>query len=283
MTEQMTKRMTKQMTITPEKLADCLYNIIMDKGMDYLSEHPWSVYDELKNKVSPALARAVLSTILADIHSDVRSAAEAKAKKGAKQGTKTKAKKGAGNLIQETLAADIRERCLLNDETADFLAAMYRALFSEDNLADWQEFSWEGFRKLCSREIKYHYHGEVSCEDSDEGPVDCAFDIKVVYKIQDPDRALSLVGDALDSNPAATAEELCKTISDELDDSIECSLEACYEDWETEGLCIDPLDDIKYFCRVDLEQYLKENGLRLLKYECSFTQSDYEDDDDSDW
>ncbi len=271
--------MTKQMTITPEELADRLYDIIMDKGMEHLSEHPWSVYDELKDKVSPALARAVLSTILADIHNDAKSAAEAKAKKDAKQGSQKGAKKGVRKLSPESLAADIRERCLLNTETADFLAVMYRALFSEDNLADWQDFSWAGFRELCSEEIKYHYHGEISCVDSDEEPVDCAFDIEVVYRIQDPDTALSLVWDALDSNPSAAAEELRKIINDELGDSIECSLEACYEYWETEGLCSDPLEDFNDCCREDTEQYLKENGLRLLKYECNVSEFEDEPDD----
>ncbi len=266
----MTEQMTKQISITPEELADRLYDIISDKGLGYLSEHPLSVYDEmLRDNVSPALARSLLSTILADIHSD----AEAKSKKDAKKA----AKKGAKNLPADALAADIREKCCLNAETADFLAAMYLALFSEDNLKEWQERTHEGFRELCSEEMEYQYSGD-SVWHANGGHVDCSCDVELVYGIMDPDKAMSLVKKVLDDNPFATAEELCKIIEDELDDIIQ----NCLDDYVTGDSYYEPcMDD--FDCRDEIEEFFKDNGIKLVKYECSAGQTDFEHDDDYDY
>ena len=270
--------MTKEMTITPEKLADRLHDIISEKGPDYLSEHPLSVYDELKDKISPALARAVHCTILADIHSDAKTAAEAKTKKGAKQGTKTKAKKGAKNLSPKSLAADIRERCLLNDETADFLAAMYRALFSEENLADWQECPHKGFRELCAEDIPYSMVGELSWENEEGDEEGLSYGVNVVCVIQDPDKVMSLLGKTLEDNPSATAEELRSIIEEKLNDTIGASLDDCYDNWDEDSIN-DLMDDFEVSCREKLEQ-LKENGIKLLEYECNVSEFEDEPDDD---
>ena len=263
----MTEQMIKEMTITPEELADRLCDIISEKGLGYLSEQPLSVYDEmLRDKVSPPLARSLLSTILADIHSD----AEAKAK----QGTKKAAEKGAKKLSQEALAADIRGRCFLNAEIADFLAAVYLSLFSESNLSEWQEHALEGFRELCSEEMEYQYSGD-STWHANGGHVDCSCDVELVYGIQDPDKALMLVGKALDVNPFATAEELCKIIEDELDDVIQNYL----DDYVTGDSYYEPyMDD--FDCRDAIEEFFKDNGIKLVKYECSTDQSDFESDYD---
>ena len=263
----MTTKMTKQISINPEELAARLYDIISDKGLRYLSEHPLSVYDELlRDKVSPALARSVLSTILADIHSDTETTA--------KQGTKKAAEKGVKNMSKESLAADIRERCFLNAEIADFLAAMYLSLFSESNLREWQELALEGFRELCSEEMEYQYSGDSTWE-ANGGRVDCSCDVELVYGIQDPDKALKLVGKALDVNPFATVEELCKIIEDELDDIIQKSLD---EYMDGDSYYEPNMDEFDDFCRYELEEFFKENGIRLVKYECSADQSDFKSD-----
>ncbi|WP_406040752.1 hypothetical protein [Succinimonas sp.] len=270
--------MTEKMTITPEELADRLHDIISEKSPDYLSEHPLSVYDELKDKISPALARAVHCTILADIHRDAKTAAEAKAKKGAKQGTKKTAGKGAKNLSPKSLAADIRERCLFNEETADFLAAMYWELFSESRLREYQECPHKGFRELCSGEIPYGTAGELSWENEEGYEEGFSYGVDIVCVIQDPDRVMSLLGKALEDNPSATAEELRRIIEEKLNDTIGASLDDCYDNWDEDSIN-DLMDDFEVSCREKLEQ-LKENGIKLLKYECNV--SEFEDEDEPD-
>ena len=274
----MTTKMTKQISINPEELAARLYDIISDKGLRYLSEHPLSVYEELKDKISPALARAVHCTILADIHSDAKREAEAKTKNGAKKDTQKSTKKGAKNLSPKSLAADIRERCLLNEETADFLAAMYRALFSEENLAYWQECPHKGFRELCSEDIPYSMAGELSWENEEGDEEGLSYGVNVVCVIQDPDKVMSLLGKALEDNPSATAEELRGIIEEKLNDTIGFSLDDCYDNWDEDSISA-LMDDFKGSCREKLEQ-LKENGIKLLKYECNVSEFEDKPDDD---
>ena len=238
---------------TDAELADSLKYIISEKGIDYLSKYPYSVYTRMiKDDVSPSLCAAVLVTILASIH-------------------KEPVKK-----TRDELAQVIRAKCLLNDDTALLLADMYRKLFSKDNRKEWKDRKHEGFRELCSGEWELCFSGE-STWHSRGVHIDCSCTINLTYAVADPDKLKPLIQDALKENPFVKAEELCEKIEDRLDKVIQDRL----ENWVTGEPYYEPyMDDFPNEGEDEIEEFFEKFGLKLINYDCDTYQSDYERDDD---
>lgn len=235
-----------------EELADSLKDLISEKGIDYLSKYPYSVYTTMiKEDVSPSLSAAVLVTILASIHMRPE------------------------NKNRDELALVIREKCLLNDETSLLLADMYRKLFSSDNRREWKERRHEGFRELCSSEWEYSFSGESTWRRNGVH-IDCFCDINLSYAVTDPDKLMPLLKDALDNNPFVKAEELCKQIETGLDKVIQDRL----DNWVTGDPFHEPyMEDFPRECQLEIEDFFEKYGLKLVDYTCDTDQSDYERDD----
>ena len=238
---------------TDAELADSLKYIISEKGIDYLSKYPYSVYTKMiKDDVSPSLCAAVLVTILAAIH-------------------KEPVKK-----TRDELAQVIRAKCLLNDDTSMLLADMYRKLFSKDNRKEWKDRKHEGFRELCSGEWEHCFSGE-STWHSRGVHIDCSCTINLTYAVADPDKLKPLIQDALKENPFVKAEELCEKIEDRLDKVIQDRL----ENWVTGEPYYEPyMDDFPDEGEDEIEEFFEKFGLKLINYDCDTYQSDYERDDD---
>ena len=154
---------------------------------------------------------------------------------------------------------------------------MYRDLFAESNLRECQESPHKGFRELCAEEIPYSMIGELSWENEEGDEEGLSYGVNVVCVIQDPDKVMSILGKTLEDNPSATAEELRSIIEEKLNDTIGASLDDCYDNWDEDSIN-DLMDDFEVSCREKLEQ-LKENGIKLLKYECNVSEFEDEPDD----
>ena len=113
-----------------------LANIIDEQGTEYLQKSPYAVYQKLiSEKARPEYARLVLITLLCNV--SVK----------------------AGEMDEAELSKDLQNGCFLRKKAADEIAAMYKSLFSEENVSRWKKKEYSGFKEFCDCTGEFEWEG----------------------------------------------------------------------------------------------------------------------------
>ena len=111
-------------------------NIIDEQGVEYLQRSPYAVYQKLiSEKARSDYARLVLITLLCN------------------------ASVKAGEMDEAELSKDLQNSCFLRKKAADEIAAMYKSLFSEENISSWKKKEYAGFKEFCECTWEFEWEG----------------------------------------------------------------------------------------------------------------------------
>ena len=227
-----------------------LENIIDEHGTQYLQRNPYAVYQKLiSEKARPDYARLVLITLLCN------------------------ASVKAGEMDEAELSKDLQNGCFLRKKAADEIAAMYKKLFSEENVSSWKKKEYSGFKEFCECTWEFEWEGSGKWSRGG-GYHDCWASVLADVKVEDKTLAEKVVSKLLKKNPFTDED----TIFQQFQNKMEEALEEDFHDYVT---CDDYYPPVMedYDAEYALSKCCKELGLKIVHVSSSGDMSDFEPDD----
>ncbi len=210
-----------------EKVAAKLKEIIDLNGMDYLTEEPYKVYQELlQSKVADRkTACLILYALMNRVQSKVKT-----------------------DDAPISFSKEIQRICSLNKKAADYLSVVFLNLYSKENENDWRKKNMEGLAQFMAEEFECTWKG-MAVWDAGEVTMNCYYRAEIILSPCEggvPDKKLSKL---LNKNPYMTKEaifqyyekELCRYLDREFEEYCTCDdyYEPVVEDFEIESYVID--------------------------------------------
>ena len=227
-----------------------LANIIEEQGTQYLQRSPYAVYQKLiSEKARPDYARLVLITLLCN--------ASAK----------------AGEMDAAELSKDLQNGCFLRKKAADEISAMYKHLFSEENVSSWKKKEYSGFKEFCECTWEFEWEGSGKWSRGG-GYYDCWGSVTADVKVADRALAEKVVSKLLKKNPFTDEDTIFEQFKKKME-------EALAKDFHNYVTCDDYYPPVMedYDAEYTLNECCKELGLKIIYVNSSGDMSDFEPDD----
>ena len=238
--------------VEKNQIVEYLKKIILNEGIDYLSDNACKVYERLENiNVKNGIRVAILSCLLNDV-------------------SKLSLKKKVG---YDALYSYIKDNCLLNEEICADMANIFLEVFSNDNKKEYEDNKENGFEEFCNKEHQIEWKGFTRWY-CDGVHVDCSFKANISFKIADKEKVRNDNLELLNKNPYLTADFFYKKYKYEITKEID-------EDFEEYCTCDDYYEPNAEDYGVDcgeytLQKYCDEHGLELISFEGEGDTSNYE-------
>lgn len=233
-----------------DRIREILTSTINEEGIDYLQWEPYKMYQRLvANGIDSSYAGLVLITLLA----------------GAVESTQ--------RLDEEELSKFFQKECFLRKKAADQMTAMYKHLFSPDNLISWKNRENTGFEELCESTWEFEWEGSGRWERNG-GHYDCSATVTVDVKVKDKDLALKALEKILLKNPFTDSD----TLFELLQKKMEAALQEDFEEYiESDDYYPPVMED--YDAEYGLNKCCQKLGLKITYIGTKGSMSDYEYDD----
>lgn len=215
-----------------------------------MERSPYAVYQKLISaKARPDYARLVLISLLCS--------ASVKARE----------------MDTAELSKDMQNGCFLRKKAADEIAAMYKSLFSEENVSSWKKKEYSGFKEFCDCTWEFEWEGSGKWSRGG-GYYDCWCTVTADVQVADRSLAEKVVSKLLKKNPFTDED----TIFEQFQKKMEEALAVDFHDYVT---CDDYYPPVMedYDAEYALSECCKELGLKILHVSSSGDMSDFEPDD----
>ena len=236
--------------VEKNQIVEYLKKIILNEGIDYLSDNAYKVYERLENiKVKNGIRTAILSCLLNDV-------------------SKLSLKKNVG---YDDLYSYIKDNCLLNEKICVDMANIFLEVFSNDNKKEYEDKKEKGFNEFCSYIHKIPLHGHDIWQ-KDMLYVICNFWGSFSFKVANKNRLKNEISILLKKNPYLDASYFYAKYRDEISHILEDDFEdfCSFNDYY-------PPDCEEYKDRFEelLNDFCSDHGFELINYEGQGETSDY--------
>lgn len=198
-------------TVNTDATVKALNQMIDKESIEKLQREPGTVYRRLsKNKaVGDYTARMIYMAMLADTVGYIEQ----------------------NSPDQEKLSEYIYRECGYRKAEAEKIADIFSQVFNREHIAEWDSRKEEGFRKLCSNELKMHVENENSAWHRDGVHVDCSFSASAVFQVKDKKTARKALAGMIDLDPYVSADKLTEYLESKLQENLDTDFEEfCTED-----------------------------------------------------
>ncbi len=195
-----------------------LKKYILKNGFAKLSEDPFGVYEAMvkgykgKQGIDVRNARLVLMALMSKTHEMA----------------------GKGCSADE-LISHIQSEHFVNKKTAKDLAAVFLAVFSDENRKIWSDATEAGFQEFCKEEWTIEWDGRCDWHTKHGGSYPCRAEASLTITVGDKDKLHSHLSVELKSNPFLAADDiygiLVKQVEADLDKDMDeyCNADDYYE------------------------------------------------------
>lgn len=223
-----------------------------EQGAEFLSREPWKTYQKLVKhpNADPRLARLALMTLLADPASWI----------------------GDHGADAEGLERYLEDECSLSARAAAGMAQMYCELFSAENMETWDGRRGEGLRAFCSKPQELSVEA-CSVWDNGSGSITCSFSATVEVEVASEDKLQRVFAPDLERAPFIPEREVRST----LQKLLQCELQGDFDEYVNADRYYEPyVDDYVMNFRYVLDEFCDTYGLKLVGFESTCDQTDYE-------
>jgi len=170
-----------------EIIADRLKSLIDTNGFQYLEDHAYEIYEQLREEklLNGIYARVLLICLLSADYKNYK----------------------RGELKKTSLSASIQKNCGLRKDISDQMADVFVKLFGEENYAEWEEKYHSGFKKFCEEEWTFTWEG-FSVWYVQNVQVDCKAKAWATVRITDPSKVELDNEKILEKNPFIASEHI---------------------------------------------------------------------------
>ncbi len=231
-----------------EKIVNYLKDLILNKGLNYLSDNSTEVFNkvETESNLKSALFVCLFNGVC---------------KKALEE-----------NITSKDLSSYIESNCMLNKEASSYFADIFIEVFSKENRKEYDSKKEMGFNEFCNKKHNMTWDGFARW-NNDGIYVDCSFKATFGFMVVDKEKVRKENKKELKENPYLSSKYFYDKYKGELDIELDNDFEYyCTCDDYYPPVAEDYIDN----CQSLLEKYFDKHGFELLSFDGDGETSDYE-------